>query len=163
MVENVAGSPCASADEEMSDGPSPSSSILENPTSPIPTYVYGPDKSQPIAEIPKHVRFSGASAKGKAAVQNIKAILKAQNAARVASASSSKSSKSRRASSGSNSHSRGRREKAYRCPVSFLLLCISLLSDQNHPTLRLLDAQRSALFSFPLSFDSDPFCPTVIS
>jgi len=79
-------------DEEMSDA-----GIAAHPTSAIPTYVYGLDKSQPIAQIPKTVRGDGAAA------------------LRVSISKTSKA-KNRQINSSNNSNSR-RREKAYRCPT----------------------------------------------
>lgn len=79
-------------DEDMLEG-----SITDHPTSPIPTYVYGPDKSHPIAQIPK---THGATLDG---------------ALRMSISKSSKV-KNRHINPSHTSNSR-RREKAYRCPV----------------------------------------------
>lgn len=87
-------------DEDMSDV-----SVNGHPTSPIPTYVYGPDKSHPIAQIPKTVR--GATVDGFKSPLRIS--LKSGKA------------KNRQINPSSSSTSR-RREKAYRCPVSICFI-----------------------------------------
>lgn len=85
-------------DEDMSDA-----GIAAHPTSAIPTYVYGPDKSQPIAQIAKTVRGDGAL--------------------RVSISKASKA-KNRQITSNNSSNSR-RREKAYRCPVRIISSLLS--------------------------------------
>ncbi|KAF8813099.1 hypothetical protein BYT27DRAFT_6391443 [Phlegmacium glaucopus] len=87
-------------DEDMLDA----TNAADHPTSPIPTYVYGPDKSHPIAQIPKTVRS--------ATLDGLKGTL------RVSGGSSSKNSKVKKPQTNpSISPNTRRREKAYRCPT----------------------------------------------
>ena len=81
-------------DEDMSEA-----GINDHPTSLIPTYVYGPDKSHPIAQIPKSTR--GAATLDGALRMSISKNSKAKN---------------RHINPNQTLTSR-RREKAYRCPV----------------------------------------------
>lgn len=86
-------------DEDMSEA-----GFNDHPTSLIPTYVYGLDKSHPIAQIPKTTRSPTLD-----------------GALRL---SISKNSKAKnRLLNPNNSPTSRRREKAYRCPVNCYLLC----------------------------------------
>ena len=93
-------------DEDM-----PEASMTGHPPSPIPTYVYGPDKSQPIAEISKTTRATTLD-----------------SALRLSISKSSKV-KNRHINPTPTPNSR-RREKAYRCPVIIVncVYCIFLLT-----------------------------------
>ena len=90
-------------DEDMSEA-----GINDHPTSLIPTYVYGPDKSHPIAQIPKSTR-SAATLDG---------------AIRMSISKNSKA-KNRHINPNHIPTSR-RREKAYRCPVIIVYYVITL-------------------------------------
>ncbi|KAJ3481848.1 hypothetical protein NLJ89_g12178 [Agrocybe chaxingu] len=99
-------SPMPSEDEEMSDGSmSASPADIDVPMSPIPTYVYGVDK-QPIAEIPKAVRFSKGAVGGSSR--------KASSASTSASGSKPGKARSRYGSTGGAVR---RREKSFKCPT----------------------------------------------
>ena len=80
-------------EEDMSEA-----GINDHPTSPIPTYVYGLDKSHPIAQIPKTARSPTLD-----------------GALRMSVSKNSKA-KNRHINPNQTPISR-RREKAYRCPV----------------------------------------------
>ena len=125
-------------EEDMSDTPS----ATDHPTSPIPTYVYGPDKSHPIAQIPKTVRS--------ATLDGLKGALRM-------SSSSSKSSKvkNRQTHPSSSSNAR-RREKAYRCPVIYSPTCSILmffLTLSFYVSHRRHDAPKWVVLSTPLPVD----------
>jgi hypothetical protein len=91
-------------DEDMSEA-----GINDHPTSPIPTYVYGPDKSHPIAQIPKTTR--NATLDG---------------ALRLSISKSSKA-KNRLINPNLIANSR-RREKQYRCPVIIVYYVTTVFS-----------------------------------
>ena len=80
-----------------------------HPTSPIPTYVYGLDKSHPIAQIPKTTRSPTLD-----------------GALRLSISKNSKA-KNRHINPNHAATSR-RREKAYRCPVTIVFFTMSLPS-----------------------------------
>ena len=86
-------------DEDMSD-----TSVTAHPTSPIPTYVYGPDKTHPIAQIPKTARS-----------------VTLDNALKMSISKTSKA-KSRQINPSSSSSISKKREKAYRCPVIIIIV-----------------------------------------
>ncbi|KAF8150168.1 hypothetical protein B0H34DRAFT_679064 [Crassisporium funariophilum] len=96
-------------DDDMSD-----SCADDSPTSPIPTYVYGLDKAQPIGQIPKAMRGNTAEKAHISMIDGIKHAIKSSS-----SAASSKSNKAKHKFSNANRipHSK-RRDRAYRCPVN---------------------------------------------
>ena len=91
-------------DEDMSEV-----GINDHPTSLIPTYVYGPDKSHPIAQIPKTARNNATL----------------DSALRMSISKNSKA-KNRHINPNHTPTSR-RREKAYRCPVIILFFSFTVL------------------------------------
>lgn len=84
-------------EEDMSEA-----GLTDHPTSPIPTYVYGPDKTHPIAQIPKTSHSPTLD-----------------GALRLSISKNSKA-KNRHINPNHSPTSR-RREKAYRCPV--IIVC----------------------------------------